>query len=107
MNAPSRRLRLRRSRPGAGRVDLVAYPLVAPAMVITGLFFFAPMAFSLFWSFTHYNGLLPPEWVGAANYVDLAKDPSFRGAVENTLVFAFATMVVGPALGLGSALLLN
>jgi multiple sugar transport system permease protein len=89
------------------RIDGVGYPLVAPAMILTGLFFFAPMALSLIWSFSHYNGLQPPQWVGPSNYVDLVHDPSFRHAAKNTVVFTVVTMLVGPALGLGSALLLN
>lgn len=93
-----------RRRLGDGKV---AYPLVAPALILTTLFFFAPMTLSLIWSFTHYNGLQPPEWVGPANYFDLARDPSFLVAVRNTLIFAVVTMVTGPALGLASALLLN
>jgi multiple sugar transport system permease protein len=89
------------------RIDGVGYPLVAPAMILTGLFFFAPMALSLIWSFSQYNGLQPPQWVGPSNYVDLVHDPSFRHAAKNTVVFTVVTMLVGPALGLGSALLLN
>jgi ABC-type sugar transport system permease subunit len=76
-------------------------------MVLTTVFFFVPMVLSLYWSFNHYNGLQPPQWVGGANYTDLARDPSFRHAVKNTVVFTLVTMLIGPALGLGSALLLN
>ena len=89
------------------RNNNVAYPLVAPAMILTGLFFFAPMVFSFVWSFSKYNGLQPRVWVGLSNYTDLLTDPSFRLAVRNTVFFAAVTMLVGPALGLGSALLLN
>jgi multiple sugar transport system permease protein len=89
------------------RIDGVGYPLVAPAMILTGLFFFTPMVLSLIWSFSQYNGLQPPQWVGPTNYVDLVHDPSFRQAAKNTVVFTVVTMLVGPALGLGSALLLN
>jgi ABC-type sugar transport system permease subunit len=88
-------------------VHKVAYVLVAPAMILTTLFFFVPMALSLYWSFTHYNGLQPPEWVGTANYIELAADPPFRQAVQNSVVFTVITMTLGPALGLASALLLN
>jgi ABC-type sugar transport system permease subunit len=91
-------------RSGHGKVAL---PLVAPAMVLTALFFFVPMALSLVWSFTKYNGLVPATWVGATNYTHLAQDPAFRAAIRNTAVYALVTMAIGPALGLGTALLLN
>ena len=76
-------------------------------MILTVIFFFVPMVLSLVWSFTKYNGIAGPTWVGAANYTYLAQAPAFRNAVWNTVVFAAVTMVIGPALGLGAALLLN
>jgi len=80
---------------------------VLPVLITTTLFFFGPMVFSLYWSFTNYNGLTAPQWVGLQNYADLLGDPLFLTACRNTLVFALVTMSIGPALGLGSALLLN
>jgi ABC-type sugar transport system permease subunit len=86
---------------------LVGYLLIAPVLVGTAVFFFGPMAYSFYWSLTTYNGLAKPEWVGLQNYIDLFHDPLFRHACRNTAVFAVVTMSIGPALGLGSALLLN
>lgn len=85
----------------------VGYLLVLPVVLGTALFFFGPMAYSLFWSFTKYNGLAEPEWVGLQNYIDLLHDPLFLHACRNTAIFAVVTMSIGPALGLGSALLLD
>lgn len=84
-----------------------AYGMIAPAVVILGCFTFLPMLLSLFWSFTEYTGLGDPRWVGVDNYVDLIGDPLFQQAAANTGFFAITTMAVGPALGLGVALLLN
>lgn len=81
--------------------------MIAPAVVILGCFTFLPMLLSLFWSFTEYTGLGDPRWVGVDNYVDLIGDPLFQQAAANTGFFAITTMAVGPALGLGVALLLN
>ena len=83
------------------------YLLILPVLVCTTVFFFGPMAYSFFWSFTTYNGLTEPQWVGLQNYVDLLHDPLFRHACQNTAIFAVVTMTIGPALGLGSALLLD
>ncbi len=85
----------------------VGLGLIAPAVIILALFTFLPMILSLFWSFTEYTGLGSPRWVGFANYTDLLSDPLFLQASANTAFFAVATMVVGPALGLAAALLLN
>jgi ABC-type sugar transport system permease subunit len=85
----------------------VAYLLITPALALSAAFFFLPMALSLLWSFTRYNGLEPFTWVGFDNYRDLLTDPLFRRACQNTVVFAVVTMAVGPALGFFTALMLN
>lgn len=85
----------------------VGYLLILPVMICTTVFFFGPMAYSFYWSFTTYNGLAKPQWVGLQNYIDLLHDPLFRHACQNTAIFAILTMTIGPALGLGSALLLD
>ncbi len=81
--------------------------LIAPALLFSGAFFFLPMALSLLWSFTDYNGLQPFTWAGLANYTDLLSDPVFLRACWNTVVFGVVTMTIGPLLGLLSALMLN
>lgn len=85
----------------------VAYLLITPALALSAAFFFLPMALSLVWSFTRYNGLEPFTWVGLDNYRDLLTDPLFRRACQNTVVFVVVTMAVGPALGFFTALMLN
>lgn len=91
--------RLRRAAPG--------YVLVAPAVLSAVLFLFVPMAFSAYWSFTEFNGIKPPEWVGLANYRELFGDERFLRALLNTAIFVTLGMGIGPVLGLLSALLLN
>jgi multiple sugar transport system permease protein len=95
----ARRRRLRRY--GA------AYLLIAPVMVAVLAFLYLPSVFSLYWSFTKYNGFTPPRWVGLDNYTHLLGNPRFRQAVGNTVMFVVITMGVGPVLGLLTALLLN
>lgn len=95
-----------RGRRGSGE-RRAGYLLVAPALLATGVFFLVPMALSFVWSFTKYNGLTPPRWVGTSNYTDLLADPAFLHACSNTATYAAITMTFGPMLGLGSALLLN
>jgi len=96
-----RRLSRRFARSGS------AYVLVLPALAAAVAFLYVPMALSAFWSFTEFNGLLPPRWVGLANYTELLADPLFLRAVRNTVVFVVFAQGIGPILGLASALLLN
>jgi len=49
-------------------------------------FFLYPMGASLYYSFTSYDLLSSPRWVGLANYRFLfTKDPLFWQSVRNTL----------------------
>ena len=86
---------------------LPAYLLVAPAIVSSLVLLYIPMIFSGYWSFTKYNGLAPPTWVGLDNYVTLLHDDRFLKALLNTVIFVILGMGIGPVLGLLSALLLN
>jgi multiple sugar transport system permease protein len=86
---------------------LPAYFLILPAFVSATVFLYIPMIFSGFWSFTKYNGLLPPQWVGLENYRALFHDERFLKALWNTVLFVILGMGIGPILGLITALLLN
>ena len=97
----------RRRARGRFRKVLPAYVLVAPAILTSIAFLYVPMFFSGWWSFTKYNGLNSPKWVGLGNYVQLLHDERFLKALLNTVIFVVIGMGIGPVLGLVSALLLN
>jgi ABC-type sugar transport system permease subunit len=92
---------------GRFRGASAGYLLIAPALAATVLFLFIPMIVSAYWSLTSYNGIKPPEFVGLQNYVDVLANSRFQKAFENTIAFVILGMSIGPALGLGSALLLD
>ncbi|MBN9104595.1 MAG: sugar ABC transporter permease [Propionibacteriaceae bacterium] len=94
-------------RPHRRRRSLVGLVLVAPVLLVVGVFFYVPAALSLYWSFTKYNGNTPPQFVGLKNYAFVLTDPQTLNAFGHTVVFALLSMTVGPLLGLVSALLLN
>ena len=64
-------------------------------------FLYIPMAFSGYWSFTEFNGLIAPKWVGLENYTTLFQDALFLKSLWNTVLFVIFGMSIGPALGLG------
>jgi ABC-type sugar transport system permease subunit len=99
-------VRRRRAR-GRLRRLLPAYLLVAPAFLASVVFLYIPIVFSGWWSFTKYNGLQAPQWVGLDNYVTLFHDDLFLKALLNTAIFVIIGMGIGPVLGLLSAILLN
>jgi multiple sugar transport system permease protein len=66
---------------------------MAPWLIGFSVFFGYPLAMSVYLSFTHYDLLSSPTWVGLANYKYLFNDdPQVGGAVKNTL-WIIAVMV--------------
>ena len=73
----------------------VAYLLIAPYVLIFTLFTIVPVVLSLVISFTNFNMLQWPDFVGLDNFINLFfADDIFLIACKNTLIFA---AIVGPA----------
>lgn len=73
-----------------------SYVLIAPFTIFFGLFTLIPVVIAIWFSFTYYNILQPPKFVGWSNYVKLLfNDEIFFIAVKNTLVFALVTGPIG------------
>ncbi len=67
-----------------------------------------PILASLFYSFTYYDLLEPPRFVGLSNYGDLLfHDTLFWTALGNTFYYAGGVIAGGTLLDIGLALLLN
>lgn len=67
-----------------------------------------PFIWSLYLSFTEYNILQPPQWVGLDNYVDMfTSDRDFWPSMQLTLFYALLNVPLGMVGALGVALLLN
>ena len=74
------------------RASVPSYLLIAPFMIFFIVFVVAPVVSSISLSFTDFNMLQTPNWVGLENYKSLLlNDDIFRTAVKNTLIFAFVT----------------
>lgn len=68
------------------------YLMVAPFMILFLIFMVIPVISSLFLSFTYFNLLQPPKFIGWMNYERLfLEDDVFLICVKNTLIFAFIT----------------
>ena len=67
-----------------------------------------PMVSSLYLSFTNFDLLTSPDWVGPANYVRIfTADPKFSTSMRVTLFFVVFSVPLKLAFALGVALLLN
>jgi len=85
----------------------MAYLFIAVPVIWIMAFMFVPMVISFSWSFTDYNGLQTPHFIGLRNYIDLFNDEIFLHALTNTSIFVLLGMGIGPTLGLLAASLLN
>jgi len=74
----------------------VCYIFLAPYAVVFALFFIAPLVVSVFYSFTYFNILEPPRFIGLRNYINLLLgDDVFLKAMKNTFIMAAITGPVG------------
>jgi len=69
------------------RRDLEGYLFALPWILGLIAFRLGPMVASILLSFSSWNVLQPPEWVGLRNYTDLIKDPLFWTSLWNTLYY--------------------
>lgn len=69
-----------------------SYVLVAPFMLIFFVFTIFPVIVTTIISFTSYNVLELPKWVGWQNYINLfVDDDIFMKSISNTLAYAVIT----------------
>lgn len=101
-----RRARRRRRSPRAAQTR-AAWLFLAPSLVALAVFVAYPMARAAYLSFTEFNLLRDPEWVGLRNYADILGDGKALNALGNTLVYASITTVASVGMALLTAVLLN
>ncbi len=103
-------------RPGSARARNIrtvgrTIPLV-PSMVLLALFLLGPIVSSFYGSLTNASltgaAAQKSSFIGLDNYVKLFNSPDFPKSIVLTLVFLFASAVIGQnVLGLGLALLMR
>ncbi len=106
---------MKRAGETAGRKKPIAlirywddYAFVLPYMLIFTVFTVVPVLMSIGLSFTYFNVLEPPRFLGLQNYFTLLLDDSlFMTAVKNTLLLSVVTGPVGFFLSLLLAWLVN
>jgi multiple sugar transport system permease protein len=68
------------------------YIFMLPFTVLFIIFVIAPVVTAIYLSFTYYNMLEPPRWIGLSNYRLLfLEDDVFVTAIKNTLLFSVIT----------------
>lgn len=74
----------------------MCYVFLAPYAILFTLFYILPVGTSIFFSFTYYNILESPRFVGLQNYISLIlQDDIFLKAMKNTFMIAVITGPLG------------
>ena len=106
--------------PTRVREGLWGLLFVSPWVLGIIIFTVGPILASLYWSFTDFNIVATPSWIGIDNYIkalnlskivpfwsDVRGDRLFYKAMFNTLIYAGITVPIGTAGSLLLAILLN
>ncbi|MFC8796579.1 carbohydrate ABC transporter permease [Promicromonospora sp. NPDC057138] len=98
---PGRRLGARAQR------RLLAWVLVAPLLLVNLLVITGPGLASVFYSFTDWDGLSTPAFVGLANYAEMLGSSAVLGALGHNVLWTLFFLVVPMSMALVGAFLLS
>jgi putative chitobiose transport system permease protein len=73
------------------RSSLTPYLFLAPSLLVVAVFILYPIVAVVYFSFTEYSIVTPPEWVGLKNYQRLAVDPIFWQAMKHSFTYLLVT----------------
>jgi len=74
----------------------IGYLFITPFFILFTVFVAIPVLLSLVLSFTYYNMIQPPRWLGLINFKTLIlEDDVFLIAIKNTVIFALITGPIG------------
>lgn len=85
----------------------VALLFLAPSLVGFLVFMLLPIVGGLAISFTEWDMLSPPSWVGVQNYREAFADPLFALSLKNTLVYSAIVIGAGLPISLALAMAVN
>src|SRR5664279_1857185 len=106
-NPPQRPQRSRLT-PAARREAGIFYLTVSPWIIGFLLFTVIPMGLSLYLSFTHWDVIHAPTWIGVDNFVTMfTKDPDFYQSLKVTILYTITSVPLQMIVALGLAILLN
>jgi multiple sugar transport system permease protein len=88
--------------------SLAFYLFISPWLIGFFCLTLGPMLFSLYASFTKWDGVHTPQLIGLTNYVKMfTADPDFYSTIGRTFAYAAGRVIVGVILALVLASLIN
>ncbi len=99
---------LRMEKKKALKESLTGYAIISPWLLGFFVLVLGPILASFYLSFTDYDLLSSPTWIGFDNYVQiLTNDPRFKTSIIATLVFVFVSTPLKLLFALALAVLFN
>lgn len=89
------------------RSRLIALLFFLPAIAVNLFVIGGPAVAGIFYSFTNWNGISPPEFVGLANWERMLTDEAFWAVMRNNAVYLLVLLTIPIAIGLLGAFLLT
>ena len=85
------------------RIGFLALPITMYIVIVV-----APLLYSFYYSLTDWNGFSADyNFVGTENFEKIFRDPLFSNAIENTVIWMAAAIIMPTGGGLILALMLN
>lgn len=86
---------------------LTPYLFLLPALIVLGITVFYPALQAFYFSFTRYDLITEPQWIGWANFKRLSADPVFWQTLRNTVLYLVCVVPVLAIAPLALAILVN
>jgi ABC-type sugar transport system permease subunit len=76
------------------KLTATPYLFLLPALVVLGVFVIYPIIAVIYYSFTDYNIVTPPTWIGLENFQNLIGDSTFWLALTHSIVLPLVTPII-------------
>ena len=106
MAAATRNKELGGGRPGEG-AGITNILFVIPALTLYAIFVLLPLASSVYYSLTDWDGIGSPRWVGLANFARALQVDIHLASYVHVTLYILGTLVFEVSFGLVMAVLLN
>ncbi len=83
------------------------YLYIIPALGLVVGLLLVPVIYTLYISFTNWDGLNPPAWIGLNNYMKFFHDPVLITSFKNTIIWVLLILAIPMLLGLVLAVVIR
>lgn len=90
-----------------GKGSAIGYAFISPWLFGLGAFVIGPILAAVLLSFTDWNMIASPRWVGLSNYITLSQNPGFYGGIRTTFSYALMAIPISLCGGLFTAAMLS